>query len=56
MVVHLLSKESVLLMSFRSQVEVLVKFMASTISAVVRKLSLKAIEKVSLADLDTNFV
>jgi cohesin loading factor subunit SCC2 len=49
MVVHLISKQSVLLMSFRRQIDMIVKFMANDTSALLRKLSLKAIERVRFA-------
>eukprot|EP00980_Cylindrotheca_fusiformis_P014093 scaffold3702_cov126-Cylindrotheca_fusiformis.AAC.5 len=46
MVVHVISKQSVLLMSFRRQIDLIVKLMSNDASSLLRKLSLKAIEKV----------
>lgn len=46
LVVHLVASHSSLLVSFQSQIEYMVKLMGSDASASLRKLSLKAIEKV----------
>mmetsp|Transcript_4615 Transcript_4615/g.10933 ORF Transcript_4615/g.10933 Transcript_4615/m.10933 type:complete len:1809 (+) Transcript_4615:256-5682(+) len=50
MMVHLICKQSMLLMSFRRQIDLIVKLMANENSALLRKLSLKAIERVTDSD------
>ena len=47
MVIHLSSAQSNLMMSFRTQVGLIVKLMESDSSALLRKLAVKAVEKVS---------
>ena len=47
MVVHLATTQSSLLISFRRQVEFIVRLMSSESSALLRKLAVKAVEKVS---------
>ncbi|CAJ1949314.1 unnamed protein product [Cylindrotheca closterium] len=50
MMVHLICNQSMLLMSFRRQIDLIVKLMANENSALLRKLSLKAIERVTDSD------